>query len=293
MKVNGVTIRRSYLEVPTMDERKWAKVPSIAADVVMADIEDSVPPNLKDAAREKVVSLIHDASFLDGREFICRPNSLETPWGRDDLEALAEAGAPFVLYPKPRSADDVREVLEIFAKRGSSPELHLIIETPQAVLYLEELAAVEGVSGLLFGPGDLSMESGIALFADGDVFDEGFLYPRAKTQIAASALGLEATEGLLVADLKNQDAVRAAAVRSIRAGFTGNLAFYPPHIDIINAARTPTASDVTWYTKVVSAFEEAQAEGRGAVVVDGRRVTVHQFTQAQGMLRVASALGLA
>ena len=70
-----------------------------------------------------------------------RPGRLSTTWGRHDLEALAGAKAPFVIYPKARTADEVREVIEIFEQHGSRPELMLIIETPQAVLRLEQIAA--------------------------------------------------------------------------------------------------------------------------------------------------------
>ena len=290
MKIDGTTIRRTYLEVPTMDDRKWAKIPGIAADVFMADIEDSVPPDLKDAAREKVVSLVRDPSFFEGREFICRPNCLETPWGRDDLEALAEAHAPFVLYPKARSVEDVLEVLSIFAKHGAAPELHLIIETPQAIMRLEQIVQVAGVHGVMVGPGDLSLETGIALFDAQEVFNEGFLYARSKTLINARAVGLEATEGLLVANLKDTESVGRAVHRSVLSGFTGNLTFYPPHVEIINAARTPSAEEVVWLRRLVEAFEAAQAEGKGAVTLDGRWITVHQFSLAKQSLKLVDAL---
>lgn len=292
MKVDGIAIRRTYMEVPTMDEKKWGRIPDMEADVFMADIEDSVPPELKSQARDKVVSLIEDPSFFGGREFICRPNNLDTQWGRDDLEALAEAHAPFVLYPKVRSVKELREVKRIFEKHGATPELMLIIETPQAVLRLEEIASVTGVAGLLFGPGDLSLETGIALLDGREAFKDGFLYPRSKVIMVARALGLEAAEGLFVADLKDAEAVKRAAAQSRLFGFTGNMTFYPPHIALIHEVRTPRAEDVAWSRRVVEAYEGAKAKGQGAVTVDGRWLTIHQFTEAQRALRVAAALGL-
>jgi len=292
VKVDGITIRRTYMEVPTMDDKKWDRIPSMGADVFMADIEDSVPPELKAKARDKVVSLIKDPSFFGGREFICRPNNLYTQWGRDDLEALAEAHAPFVLYPKVRSVAEMREVKGIFEKRGATPEIMLIIETPQAVLHLEEIASVTGVAGLLFGPGDLSMETGIALLDGREAFKDAFLYPRSKLIMVARALGLEAAEGIFVADLKDAEMVKGAAARSRLFGFTGNMTFYPPHIPLIHEARTPKAEDVAWSKRVVDAYQDAKARGQGAVTVDGRWLTIHQFTEAQRALRIATALGL-
>lgn len=292
MKVDGVAIRRTYMEVPTMDDRKWDRIPGMDADVFMADIEDSVPPDLKCKAREKVVSLIKDPSFFGGREFICRPNNINTEWGRDDLEALAEAHVPFVLYPKVRSVAEIREVKSIFEKHGATPEIMLIIETPQAILHLEEIASVTGVKGLLFGPGDLSMETGIALLDGREAFKDGFLYPRSKVIMVARALGLEAAEGIFTADLKDAEAVKRAAAQSKLFGFTGNMTFYPPHLPLIHEVRTPKTEEVAWSKRVVEAYEDARSRGQGAVTVDGRWLTIHQFTEAQRALRIAAALGL-
>lgn len=293
MKVNGVAIRRSYMEVPTMDERKWEKLPGIPADVFYADIEDSVPPGLKEAARAKIVSLIKDPSYFGGREFICRPNNINSPWGRDDLEALAEARAPFLLYPKVRSVEEIREVKRIFERHGATPEIVLLVETPQAVLHLEEIASVSGVAGLAFGPGDLSLETGIALLDGREAFQDGLLYARSKTQLVARALGLEVIDGLFVADLKDLEAVRAVARRTRLLGYTGIQTFYPPHVPVINEVFTPQPSEIAWSRRVVEAYEDARAKGQGAVTIDGRWLTVHQFAEAQRALHTARTLGLA
>lgn len=293
MKINGITIRRTYLETPIMDERKWEKIPAIPADVVFGDIEDSCAPNLKEQARYKVVELIKDPTFLGGRELTCRPNNLSTPWGREDLEALAEAKAQYILYPKVRSLEEIYEVKRIFDRRGAAPEIMLIIETPQAVLNLKEIAACPGVTGLMFGPGDLSMETGTALVRGRHAFMEGFLYSRTKTLTTARAYGLEAVEGLFLADLKDLEAVRQAAELSRLFGFTGMGMFYPPHVPIVNEVMTPTAEDVRWARRLIEAYEEARERGLAAVTVDGRWVTVHQYIGAQRTLKVAEALGMA
>lgn len=290
MKANGVTVRRTYMEVPPMDEKKWAKVPDMPADVFLADMEDSVPPTLKNEARDKVVSLIEDPSFFGGREFICRPNNINTEWGREDLEALAAAKAPFVMYPKPRTVAEVREVKRIFDKHGATPEIMLLVETPETVLRLEEIAQVPGVQGLMVGPGDLALETGMSLFDGKEVFSDGFLYARSKTIMVARALGLEAAEGLLVPNLKDSDEVRRIAKRSALMGFTGNMMFYPPQIALINECHTPAPERVEWARKAVGAYEDAVASGQGAVTVDGRAVTVHQYGEAKGVLAVADAI---
>ena len=275
-----------------MDERKWEKLPGIPADVFYADIEDSVPPGLKEGARKKVVELVKDPSYFGGREFICRPNNIATPWGRDDLEALAEVHAPFILYPKVRSVDELRQVKGIFERHGATPDIMLLVETPQAVLRLEEIASVVGVTGLAFGPGDLSLETGVSLLDGREAFHEGLLYQRSKTQLVARSLGLEAIDGLFVADLKDLEAVRAVARRTRLLGYTGIQTFYPPHVAVINEVFTPQPAEIAWSKRVVEAYEDARARGQGAVTVDGRWLTIHQFAEAQRALKVAQTLGL-
>jgi citrate lyase beta subunit len=283
--------RRTYVECPTMDDRKWGKIPGIPADVFLADMEDSVAPALKEGARDKVCGLVEDPSFFEGREFICRPNNIFSPWGLADIEALAAVKAPFILYPKARSAGELREVYAIFERAGASPEIQVIVETPEAVLRLEEIAACPGVGGLLFGPGDLSMETGTTLLDGNSFFAEGFLYARSKTVTAARAFGLEATEGIFVANLKDGEEVRRAAERSAMFGFSGNMLIYPPHVPIVNEVRTPSAEKVEEARQLVKEYEAAREEGKNAVTLSsGAWVTVHQYNGAVEMLERVEAL---
>jgi len=271
-----------------MDDRKWSKVPGIPADVFLADMEDSVAPALKEGARERVTGLVRDPSFFEGREFICRPNNIFSPWGLADIEALAAVQAPFILYPKARSAGELREVFAIFERAGSRPEIQVIVETPEAVLRLEEIAAAPGVGGLLFGPGDLSLETGTDLL-DGDTFfSDGFLYARTKTLTTARAFGLEATEGIFVANLKDADEVRRSALRSKKFGFSGNMLIYPPHVPVVNEVRTPSPEQLERAERVVREYDLGRAEGKNAVTMqDGTWVTIHQYRGAQELLAQA------
>jgi citrate lyase beta subunit len=288
--MRAITGRRTIFEVPTMDDYKWAKIPSIAADVFFADIEDTVPPALKERARQKVVDAVGDPSHFGGREVLCRPNNLSTPWGRDDLEALAEAGAPFVLYPKARSADELHELNAIFARAGRVAEIMVLVETPQAVLALEEILSCANVSSLMFGPGDLSVELGIGFLGEEEPFRDGLLYARSKCVMVGRMLGLEVVEGAVVRDVKNLAAVRRSAEYARRLGFTGMASFYPAQVPIINEVMSPSAEEIAWARTALAAYDEGEREGRGASSVDGRAVTVHERQVAERLLAVAAAL---
>lgn len=283
-------VRRSYFECPIMVEKKWAKIPEIDADVFMLDMEDSTPPNHKVEARGRIVQLINSPAYLGGREFVVRPNNIATEWGREDLEVIADAKAPFVIYPKVRSAEEMREVKRIFDERGATPEIMLIIETPQAVLHLEEIASCPGVTALLVGPGDLSMETGIAMFEGPDEFTDGFIYTRSKVLMVAKAYGLQPVDAVFTADLKDQVRMRQAMERSRRMGFTGLMSFYPPHVPIINEVMSPSTEETSWAQRVVDTYTKGREEGLAAISLDGKFLTVHQFTTAQATLRAASLI---
>jgi citrate lyase beta subunit len=285
-------VRRSVLEVPTMDQHKWEKIPSIPADVFFVDMEDSVPPNLKEVARDKVAAAITTPEHFGGREVFCRVNNLATEWGRADIEAMAEVRAPVIVYPKIVDPDDLVELDRLLTARGVTPEVIVLIETPQAVLHLEEIAKGPRVQGLFLGQGDLSMTSGIALL-DGDrLFAEGFVYARSKMIMAARAYNLTTMEGVFVRDLRDVDAVKASVRASMSFGFSSLLTFYPPHVPIINEMLTPTADELKWHRRVVEAYSEAVDRGLAAVSVDGRWLTIHQYTNSTRALELAEELGV-
>lgn len=290
MKIGELTIRRSYFEAPLLNERKWSKVPEIPADVFLVDMEDSCPPADKARARERAVELVRDPSTFGDREFVCRPNNLATPWGPGDVEALAAERVPFVLYPKARSGAELEELVAIFERHGSTPEIMALIETPEAVVRLEEIAACRGVSTLAFGPGDLSAATGIANLSGADPFPDGFLYARGKLVMVACAYGLQPVDAVFLADLRDLDALRAATENSRLSGFTGMISFYPPQVEVINEVLSPTRHDVDAARRAVAGYEEGLEQGLAAVTVGGRAITIHEYRTAKRLLDVATAL---
>src|SRR4051794_14327231 len=109
---------RCLFESPILDERKWGKIPSIAADAFILDLEDSVPLDRKEEARAKVVEYIGRREYFNGAITVPRSNHLDTPWGHDDLVAFARAGASVVMYPMTESVADVERALEVLSSNG-------------------------------------------------------------------------------------------------------------------------------------------------------------------------------
>lgn len=262
---------RSVMETPILDERKWAKVPSIAADCFMLDMEDSVVPARKEEARAKVVEYLGDPGFFDGRPVIARPNNLSTPWGRDDIVALAEAGVTWMAYPKVRSASELRSVVDLLADHGVQPRLFPIIETPGALLEIAEICAVQGVAGLFTGIGDLSVESGITFRTSTGAVHPFLDLARGAVIFASAAYGLSRTDTLFVEDFRDRDQVLAAIHTARRAGYTSLATFYPPHIELINEYLPPPPEEVAEAAETVTVYEQAVAAGRPALLLEGGR----------------------
>lgn len=276
---------RSLLEAPILDEHKWQKVPQIPADGILLDMEDSAPPHRKAEAREKVLEYLSRPDYFAGRPVLPRVNSLETPWGEEDLRALAGSGAEVVLYPKVRTPAEVREVEAMLRSGSSQAKLFVIVETAAAVVNLAEIVGTGAVAGLLFGPADLALDAGFVHYADGDLFEEPYYYVRSKLILVAAAARIPVFGIPFVPDMRDLTRVRHEVVRARRQGFTGLVTFYPPHVDIINEVFTPSDEEIDEARRTVEIYESSLDSGAAALSRDGRAVLVHDYERSRRLLR--------
>jgi citrate lyase beta subunit len=271
---------RSILETPILDEHKWAKVPTLPADAVLLDLEDSVAPERKPEARSKVLEFLDRPDYFGSRLPIPRTNPLETPWGETDLAALARSGTPVLAYPKATGADELHRVREVLAGAGAAPALVVIIETARAVLALEEIAATPGVVGLILGPNDLAVDAGWTLFADDRLFAEAYHYPKAKLALAGAAYQIPVYDTAFVPSLADLEAVRDAMTHDRRLGFAGSATFYPPHLQVINEVFAPSTEERAAAERVVATYEQALEAGSAAVQQNGQALIVQDYKRA-------------
>lgn len=294
-RVRGVDPRylgvRSLMETPILDERKWAKIPDIPADGFFVDMEDSVPPARKEEARERVVEFVKDASYLGGRLALARPNNLATPWGRDDLAALAEAGVTLITYPKLQTPEELAEVQSILRAGGADPDVFVLIETSRAVLEVTRLAAMEKVFNLMVGTGDLTVDCGMTLLLGDDQRMnpalDGLLV---QTVLAASAFGCLSTCMPYLPDIRDLDETRRRFLHYRQLGFTTGATFYPPHIDLINELFSPREVDIARAEEVIGVYEAALANGDPAVIHNGKALLVHDYEKALTLKARADAI---
>ena len=285
MELDRYTSIRSIIETPVLDPKKWAKLPGIPADAILIDMEDAVPATRKDEGRAAVIAALANPAGYGHRLAIARPNHLTTPWGRDDIIALAQAGVEVMLYPKVRSVGDVREVQRLLRDHGADPDLLLCIETPQAVAEVEALTALEKVVGVCFGEGDLSADLGITIFRPDGSVNPTLVQARTRTILAAHAAGIASFEAAFQRDIRDLDETRQRCEELVGLGATGLMAIYPPHVNVHLAVFTPTPEEVAAAESVVAAMQATIEAGNPAVQLeDGRTLLIHDYLKAQRII---------
>lgn len=279
--------RRSALFLPASNPNALVKSRSLDADVVILDLEDAVAPDLKSEAREAAVAAVREGGF-GRRELVVRANGITTPWGLDDLAALAAAGPDAVLVPKVSSPAEVRAYDAALTSAPSHTRLWIMIETCACVPLLHQIAACAGdtrLAGFVLGTNDLSKEMRARL----SPARTPFLPILTMAVAAARAHGLIVLDGVCN-EFRDAAVVRAEAEQGLEFGFDGKSLIHPDQIAPVNAVFTPNADQIAWAETVVAAFAQAENAGKGAIQAGGRMVELLHLEQAQQLLAVARAI---
>jgi citrate lyase subunit beta/citryl-CoA lyase len=279
--------RRSVLYMPGANERALEKAQTIPADALILDLEDAVAPDAKPEARERVCAAASSGAY-GRREIAIRANGIGTPWHDDDLRAIAAAGPAAVVVPKINSADEVHQI-EKALEAGGAPEhtrIWAMLETPIAMLRAEEIcAASERLTVLVMGTNDLAKELH-AVQVPGRLPLLGGIQ---LCLIAARAAGKVILDGVYN-DIKDPDGFAAECRQGRELGFDGKTLIHPSQVDPCNEAFAPAADEVERAGRIIAAFEEAEADGRGVVTVDGRMVENLHVEEARRVLAITDAI---
>lgn len=279
--------RRSVLFTPGSNARALEKAKTLAADALIFDLEDAVAPDVKAAAREQVCETVQMGGY-GRREVIVRVNALETPWGRDDLAAVAACRPDAVLIPKVESADIVRQVGKILSESGASETLMLwcMVETPCGVLRAEEIAQASAqVETLVMGTSDLTK----SLQALHTLDRLPLLHSLGHCLLVGRAYGLTVLDGVHL-DLSDDAGFTAICQQAASMGFDGKTLIHPKTIDAANAAFAPSIDDIEWSRRVIAAYAEARANGQGVLLVDGQLIENLHVEQAQHIVQITAAI---
>ncbi|MEE8546139.1 MAG: CoA ester lyase [Alphaproteobacteria bacterium] len=284
---SAVRPRRSVLYMPGSNARALEKARTLAADALILDLEDAVAPEAKSAAREQVCAAV-GAGGYGRREVVIRVNGLDTPWGDEDLAAAAASGADAILLPKAESAAMVRDAEALMARNGAPDEMALwcMIETPLGVLHAEEVAGAGArLACLVMGTSDLTKELG----ARHTAARTPMLASLALSVLAARAHGRAILDGVHL-DLDDEKGFVAACQQGLELGFDGKTLIHPKQIAPCNRAFAPSTDELAWSHRIIEAFAEAEAEGKGVTVVDGRLVENLHVENARRVLTLAQAI---
>ena len=286
---------RSKLFVPGSRPELFPKALASAADGLSFDLEDSVTEPRKDEARAtlRAFLLSEAAQVAHGKTVIVRVNALETPHFAADVAAVTQPGVHLINVPKVETPEDVLQAVQAVeaAERANGVtvpvKLLLNIESPRAFRAAASLAcAHERVAGLQLGLGDLFEPLGIDRRAIAAIDQAMF-----QIRIAAGEGGVFAYDSAF-ANIADVEGFRAEAAQARRLGFLGKSCIHPSQVALANEAFRPTDDEIAHAVKVVAAAREADADGRGAYVVDGKMIDGPFVRRAERIVATARQLGL-
>jgi citrate lyase beta subunit len=288
--------RRSLHFVPGGNERMIAKALTLAADGLILDLEDAVPPDRKAATRPIVRGWLETLDF-GGRERWIRMNPLSTGLGRADLEETIGGRPDGYVVPKPRRARDVVEVAQILdglerrhgVPHGATRLLPIATETPEGLLNVRDIAtASPRIVAVSWGIEDLGAAMGLGRARDreGRYLDIP-RHARVMCAIAAFAAGVEWLDTVYT-DIADLDGLRRECEDGVAMGFTGKISIHPNQVPVINDAFTPAPEAVAEARALIAAFEEHRARGVYAFTFKGQMVDAPHLA---GALKVVARAG--
>ena len=279
--------RRSVLFMPGSNPRALEKARALPADGLIFDLEDAVAPDAKVEARERACSMFVGGGY-GNREITIRANGIRTPWHEDDLAAIAKAGPDGVVVPKVNSVEDVRAIEEALERHGAPDRTRIwaMLETPIAMLHAEEIcSSSERLAVLVMGTNDLAKELHAQRVPDRLPLLGGLHL----CLLAARAADKVILDGVFN-DIKDEDGFLAECQAGRRMGFDGKTLIHPSQVEPCNGAFSPEADEVELAERIIAAFEEAEADGRGVVTVDGRMIENLHVDEARRVLAIRDAI---
>jgi citrate lyase subunit beta/citryl-CoA lyase len=273
--------------MPGANDKALEKAKTLPCDAIIFDTEDSVAPDMKTDARDKVAAAVTSGEY-GNRELTIRVNSLETEWCADDLRSAAAAGPSGIVVPKINSAADVAEVERIIEAAGVADHVRIwaMLETPAAMENAVEIAtSSERLEVLIMGTNDLAKELRAALVPG----RAPLLWGLGRSVNAARFAGKVILDGVYN-DVKNPEGFAEECAQGAQMGFDGKTLIHPTQVEPCNEAFSPTEAEIEYSRRVIEAFEAGLAEGKGVVTVDGRMIENLHVDNARRAIAIAEAI---
>jgi citrate lyase subunit beta/citryl-CoA lyase len=277
--------RRSVLYMPSANERALEKAKTLPCDGLILDLEDSVAPDAKPAAREAASAAARSGAY-GKRELAIRVNGADTEWHAADLAAACAAGPDAIVVPKVDSADAVLELVDAMAQHDAPAHTKLwaMLETPYAVLHAEEIAAAaDRLTVLVMGTNDLVKE----LYAEHVPGRAPIVTALSTSLLAARAAGKVILDGVYN-DVKDTDGFLAECRQGRELGFDGKTLIHPGQVAGANEAFAPSEQAVEDARGILQAWEEGK--GTGVVTYNGRMIENLHVESARRTLSINDAI---
>jgi len=302
--MSDVTLRRTQLATPASDEGMMHNAAQSDADEVFLDLEDSVAPDAKADAREPLIGAARGEDWSD-KILSYRINGIDTKWWYDDvIEVVSAAGDAIddIIIPKVAGPSDIHTVENLLEQVEVNAGLEVggiglepQIEDGEGMHNVHEIAhASDRLSSIILGPGDYSAAMGTPGLDIGQ-FPEypGHYWHHALSECnsAAKSAGLPCIDGPY-ADIEDEEGFRTSCSNANMLGCDGKWAIHPTQIEIANEVFAPDPEVAERARRIVDAYAEAMAEGKGAVTVDGQMVDEATNKMAQDIVEKAEAAGI-
>jgi malyl-CoA/(S)-citramalyl-CoA lyase len=310
---------RSELAVPGSNLRALAKAPTLGADVVFLDLEDAVAPDDKEQARENVIAALNEHDWSACAVSV-RINGLDTHWCYRDIDDVVERPGSHldtILIPKVGTPADVLFVAtlldQIEAAHGLAPiNLHILIETALGMANVEAVAQTcpERLEAMVFGVADYAASTqarttnigganeDYSVLTDPDAdgvrqrhWGDQWHFALSRMVVACRAYGLRPIDGPF-GDFSDAEGYTAAARRAAQLGCEGKWAIHPSQIALANEVFSPSDAEVEHARRILEAMEQAAAEGKGAVSLDGKLIDAASIKMAENLVARVERMGV-
>jgi citrate lyase subunit beta/citryl-CoA lyase len=285
-------LKRSVLAMPGSNARALEKGKSLAADVLMFELEDGVAEAAKATARAQVADAVSNGGY-GARQVVVRVNARGTEWYKPDVAAIAPTGPDAIVIPKVNSRDDILKAAADIVAAGAPLKTRLwaMIETPRAIFDIEKIASAADdpaarLEVLVLGPNDIA-KSTRARLTPGRPALAAWL---SAGVLAARVHNIEIIDGIYN-DFNDDDGLRREAEQGRDMGFDGKMLIHPKQIGPVNEIFAPSAEEVDFARRIIAIFDEPENAEKGVVQIDGKMVERLHLDIARRTLALVEAAG--
>ena len=280
MNSNKINVRRSFIFTPGLKPEMFPKAIASGADMVCIELEDGIAIKDKNEARKNTIEALETLEVKSGVELVVRVNCQRTKFGLLDLEAFisAKTKVKAIMLPKVKTPDEIAFIDDLLTDCGLDTDLHVIMETNEALESIYEIAnASKRIVALYFGGVDMAAE----LRVPNEY--KNLIYARSNLVHAGASVGVDVID-VPYLDLDDMDGMKKEAELVRDLGFTGKGSIHPKQINMLNEIFTPSKEEIVKAKRIVDQFN---ASNTGLVVIDGKLIEKPVLREMQRKILIA------